>query len=253
MVEMSKDQVVGVIPVRWKSSRYPGKPLVDILGKSLIQRTYENARQSKRLDRLVVATDDARIFDHVKTFGGEVYMSSEACPTGTDRVCEVVHKHLPEASIVVNIQGDEPCLSSDVLDALVECLVSAPEGVISTPITPIIDPQDIFSPSAVKCVFDKEGRALYFSRAPIPFPHNTDGMHTYYRHLGVYCFRRAFLERFAQMEKTRLQGIEDLEQLKILEMGFPIHVTVVESAGIGVDTPEDLKRVEEHLCANTSS
>lgn len=247
------EQVIGVIPARWKSSRFPGKPLVDIIGKSLIRRAYENALQSNRLDRLVVATDDARIFDHVREFGAEAYMTSPDHLSGTDRVYEVIETHFKEASIVVNIQGDEPCLDPKVIDHLVDRLKEVAEGVITTPVAKISDPSDIFNPAAVKCVFDCLGKALYFSRAPIPFPQNVNKVHDYYRHLGVYCFRRSFLKLYAQMERSRLQDIEDLEQLKILEAGYPIHIALVDDQGRGVDTPEDLKRVEQFLCANTSS
>lgn len=248
---MTEGEVVGIIPVRYKSSRFPGKPLADLLGKSLIQRTYENARRARRLDQLIVATDDERIFSHVEGFGGTVYMTSSSCQSGTDRVWEVAQKHCLEARIVVNIQGDEPCLDPEVVDQLVERMV---DGVnVATPIAKIVDAQHIFDPGAVKCVFDKTGRALYFSRAPIPFPQNKEKIHDYYRHLGVYCYRRETLEQFAQMPLSRLQEIEDLEQLKLLEAGVSIDVVVVDDQAIGVDTPEDLKKVEQILCANTSS
>ncbi|MCC5832589.1 MAG: 3-deoxy-manno-octulosonate cytidylyltransferase [Chlamydiales bacterium] len=250
---MTEHQVVGVIPARWQSSRFPGKPLANILGKSLIKRTYENALKSSRLNTLVVATDDRRIYDHVLEFGGKACMTSEECATGTDRVNEAIQAHFPEASIIVNIQGDEPCLDPLVIDTLVEKLEQTPNAVVTTPIAKITDPQDIFSPTAVKCVFDGFGRALYFSRAPIPFPQNVKKIHDYYRHLGIYCFRQPFLKQYAEMERSRLQEIEDLEQLKILEAGYPIYISFVEDQGIGIDTPEDLKRVEEVLCANISS
>lgn len=246
-------QVVGVIPVRWNSSRFPGKPLADLLGKSLLRRTYENARRSSSLDRLVVATDDQRIFKHVLEFGGEAFMTAEACPTGTDRICEVVKSHFPQAGIIVNIQGDEPCLDPFIIDTLVKHLNENPEAVVLTPVTKIEDPSHIFDPSSVKCVFDKSGKALYFSRAPIPFPQKADPNHAYYLHLGVYCFRREFLIRYTEMSSTPLQKMEDLEQLKILEMGYPIHIAIVQDSGMNVDTPEDLKKVEKFLCANISS
>ncbi len=249
---MTENQVVGVIPARWESSRFPGKPLVDILGKSLIKRSYENARQCSRLDELVVATDDQRIYDHVLEFGGKACMTSESCPSGTDRVNEAIERDFPHASIVVNIQGDEPCLDPAVIDTLIERLEQT-DADVTTPIAKIVNPEQIFSPSSVKCVFDIHGRALYFSRAPIPFPQKVEKIHDYYRHLGVYCFRRPFLKLYAEMDNTRLQSIEDLEQLKILEAGYPIYVSIVEDQGIGVDSPEDLKKVQEILCANTSS
>ncbi len=249
---MTENQVVGVIPVRWMSSRFPGKPLADILGKSLIRRTYENANKSSRLDRLVIATDDQRILEHVQEFGAEAYLTTEKCPTGTDRVYEVIRDHFPSASLVVNIQGDEPCLEPSVIDTLVDRVLQTPDALVATPITKILDEEDVLLPGVVKCVFDSLGRALYFSRAPIPFSKNGT-KNNYYRHLGVYCFRREFLEKYTAMSIARLQEIEDLEQLKILEAGYPIHVSLVETQGIGVDTPEDLRKVEELLCANISS
>ncbi len=236
-------QVIAVIPVRWQSTRFPGKPLADLLGKSLIQRTYENAKQATLIDRLVVATDDKRIFDHVQAFGGEVYMTSPECVNGTERVAEVIETHFPDADYVLNVQGDEPCLNPLTLDRLIKKMEGTPEARVTTPITKIEDPEHIFGPSAVKCVFDRFGKALYFSRAPIPFPRKVDQIHDYYRHIGIYCFRGPFLLEYVKMPTSRLQSIEDLEQLKILEAGHAIYVEEVAEEGIGVDTPEDLTRV----------
>lgn len=241
-------KVLGVIPARWQSSRFPGKPLVHILGKSLIHRAYENALQCHCLDEVVIATDDQRIFDHAQEFGAKVFMTSPSCPTGTDRVWEVVDKYFEKAEIVVNIQGDEPCLDPAVIDTLVKQLFTLSEAVITTPVSKITDPEFINSSSIVKCVFDKRGRALYFSRSPIPFA-CSGKIPTYYRHLGVYCFRRSFMEKYILLERTSLQDSEDLEQLKILENGdMPIHVCLVDDQAIGVDTPEDIKTVEKLLC-----
>lgn len=246
---MVHKEVIGVIPARWASSRFPGKPLVNIFGKSLIRRTYENALKSHLLDDLVVATDDQRIFNHVLEFGGRPFMTSESHINGTNRAHEVIEKHFPHCEIVVNIQGDEPCLNPAVIDMLIEKLKVTKDALITTPITKITNPNDIFLPSKVKCVFDKHGRALYFSRAPIPHAQNPKKSYDYYRHLGIYCFKREFLVQYRQLHESSLQMIEDLEQLKILEEGFPIHVCLVEDEeGIGVDTPEDLKRIEEILC-----
>jgi len=244
---------IGVIPARFASKRFPGKPLANILGKSLIQRTYENAKKSRSLDKLVVATDDKRIFDHVESFGGHAMMTPVDCPSGTDRTCEIIEKHFPTAAIIVNIQGDEPCLNPEIIDTLIDKLKTTPDAVLTTPIAKILDPSGIFNPSTVKCVFDKNFKALYFSRAPIPFPQNTKKIHDYYRHLGVYCFRREFLMKYRNLDFSRLQDIEDLEQLKILECGYPIHTCLVEDNGIGVDTPEDLKKIEELLCHENTS
>jgi 3-deoxy-manno-octulosonate cytidylyltransferase (CMP-KDO synthetase) len=245
-------RVVGVIPARWQSSRFPGKPLINILGKSLIRRTFENATRCQSLDAIVIATDDRRIFDHAKELGAEVFMTSPACPTGSDRVWEVADRHFPEAEVIVNIQGDEPCLDPQVIDQLVARL-QRDEGVcLTTPVAKIVDADMIQNSNVVKCVFDKEGRALYFSRSAIPFMQKKVDPFAYYRHLGVYCFRRRALREYICWDKTRLQKCEDLEQLKMLENGWPIHVCIVDEQALGVDTPEDVKMVESILCQRES-
>jgi len=242
----SMKKVVGIIPARWQSSRFPGKPLAEILGKSLIQRTYENAACCKCLDSLAIATDDARIFQHAETFGAQAFMTSPSCATGTDRVWEVIERYFPEAEIIVNIQGDEPCLDPAVIDALVEQLQTNPEAMMTTPVSLMDDETQVFQPNTVKCVFDCQGRALYFSRSPIPYAQKFKAQ--YFRHIGIYCFRRETLRRFVSLETTLLQACEDLEQLKMLENGVAIHVCKVHDQARGVDTPEDLKLVEELLC-----
>ena len=252
-------RTVGVIPARWQSSRFPGKPLVEILGKSLIQRTYENASQCKSLDSLVVATDDARIYEHAQSFGAEVRMTSPTCSTGTDRSWEVIESSFPEAQIVVNIQGDEPCLDPEVIDLLVAQLQQNPAAAMTTPVSPIDDRHQALMPNVVKCVFDCYGRALYFSRSAIPFAHTLEQNPQYYRHIGVYCFRREALRHYVTLQKTPLQECEDLEQLKMLENGLPIHVCVVDDQATGVDTPADLKLVEkllwqkENICSSLAA
>jgi 3-deoxy-manno-octulosonate cytidylyltransferase (CMP-KDO synthetase) len=240
-------RVVGVIPARWHSSRFPGKPLVEILGKSLLQRTYENARQSSSLTDLIVATDDARIFKHAESFGAQAYMTSPQCATGTDRSWQAIEHSFLDAEIIVNIQGDEPCLDPEVIDLLVIKLTDNPDMVMTTPVSPIADIQLALMSNVVKCVFDCHGRALYFSRSPIPFAHQPDQIPSYYRHIGVYCFRRNALRQYVNLRKTPLQECEDLEQLKMLENGLPIHVCMVGDQAAGVDTPADLKRVEQLL------
>lgn len=245
-------KILGVIPARYASNRFPGKMLAPLLGKSLIQRTYENALNANRLDDLVIATDDLRIFDHVRSFGGKVYMTPE-CANGTERAAHLVAHHFPNATVVVNIQGDEPCLNPTVIDSLITDLLTNDHAVMQTPVTPIRTPRDLLSPHVVKCVFDDKKRALYFSRSPIPYPQKElSGVH--YRHIGVYCFKRDFILTFWKLPSTRLQKIEDIEALKTLEHGYPIHVTLLEhEEGIGVDTPDDLKKVEEILCRENTS
>lgn len=245
-------KVVGIIPARLKSTRFPGKVLANLAGKSLIQRTYDQVTQSRLLDEVVIATDDKTIFDHVNSFGAKAFMTDAAHINGTDRIAEVVEKNYMDATIIVNVQADEPLLDPSVVDTLIDKLLTTPDAVCATPLIQITNHEDVFKPSIVKCVMDEQGRALYFSRAPIPFPQNPKKMHAFYRHLGVYCFRRDFLLTYKNLTPSRLQQIEDLEQLKILEHGYPIHACVVEDLGIGVDTPEDLKRAEELCLENTS-
>lgn len=235
---------VGMIPARYGSKRFPGKPLAKIQGKSLIQRAYENATSCSHLDEVIVVTDDQRIFEHVESFGGRAMMSSPHHATGSDRLAEAAEKI--DASIVVNLQGDWPCLESHVIGAVIEIL--GENGVMGSAVTPLKDPALIQSSSVVKATMDREGKALYFSRSPIPF-----GMpKVVFGHLGIYSYTREFLLTFAKLPPTPLQLAESLEQLKALEHGYPIHLAVVESAPVSVDRPEDIKRVEEILCSISS-
>ena len=244
-------KIVGVIPARLASQRFPRKVLKEIDGKSLIQMTYENTLKSGVLERVIVASEDAEVVEHVRNFGGEAFLTGTHI-SGTDRVAEVVGNELDDVDIVVNVQADEPCLSTHVIDLLVDMLHRDHSAVVTTPIAKIEESSQIFNPSVVKCVFDENMRALYFSRSPIPYQQKKAAIADYYRHIGVYCFRTPFLLEYATMKKTRLQQIEDLEQLRILEHGYPLHVCVVEDQVCGVDTPEDLKKVEKYLCRNTS-
>lgn len=250
---MVKPKIVGIIPARYKSTRLPGKMLREILGKSLIQRSYENICDNPLFEAVVVATDEKRIFDHVKGFGGEVVMTSSSCRTGTDRVAEAVAHYYPDADIVVNVQGDEPLVGSEAIVGVVELLLKREDAVMSTAAAPITEMKDLYDTAVVKCVFDLQGKALYFSRSPLPFGGMSENNYTYYRHLGVYGFKTPFLQKFATLEATPLQKIESLEQLKVLEHGFAIHVCVVQDDGVGVDTPEDLERIEKKLCQKNTS
>lgn len=246
---------LGIIPARYGSSRFPGKPLVPILGKSLIQRTYENAQKCETLDELVVATDDRRIFDHVRSFGGNVVMSGLNCPTGTDRIVDVLHacRNYDSFSIIVNIQGDEPCLSPSTLQAVIHTLLLS-DAEVATAVTPLPE-TEATSSHIVKCVMDQQGHALYFSRALIPSGKNLAFRTNvpYYRHIGLYAFKRPFLMQYPHLPPTPLQLAEDLEQLKILELGYRIKTAIVDDVSLGVDTPEDIKKVEQYLCQQSTS
>lgn len=254
-MKKQRDQsTLAIIPARYASTRFPGKPLVKILGKTLIQRTYENALLCKNLAGVVVATDDQRIYDHVVSFGGRVVMTGE-CATGTDRLVEVVKTGTDNSEIILNIQGDEPCLDPHVIDQVIEALLQSRTAVVSTAATKITSREEAITSSSVKCVLDQDGYALYFSRSLIPSNKNLswDPNFTYYKHLGIYCYRKEFLLKYGQLAQTPLQQMEDLEQLKILEHGYKIKVALVESSSIGVDNPEDIKKVEYLLCKQNSS
>ena len=249
--------VIGIIPARYDSQRFPGKPLATILGKTLIQRTYENAQRCKLLKRLVVATDDQRIFDHVKEFGGEVVMTSIDCPTGSDRLVEALEQDptLDKADIVLNIQGDVPLIDPATLERIAQALIDDPKAVVATPIIRIKSEEEAFNPSVVKCVIDQKGHALYFSRGLIPANKKLsfDPNQTYWHHVGLYGYRKDFLKKYATLKQTPLQLVEDLEQLRILEHGYIIKTCEVELESLDVNTPEDLKKVELLLCKQNTS
>lgn len=241
-------KVLGVIPARYASSRFPGKPLADILGKPMIQHVYERSRRASSVDRVLVATDDERIAEVVRRFGGEVCLTGD-CPTGTHRVYEV-SKRLPDYEIVLNIQGDEPLLEPAMLDALVHPFLERPELVMTTLAEPISNPQDYLSPDVVKVVCDPMGSAFYFSRAPIPGS-RAGSVWTpeapCLRHIGLYGFRRDFLAKMVHLEPTPLEQREGLEQLRALEHGYRIYVSVTPYSTIGVDTPQELEAVVRRL------
>ncbi len=256
MTDPISSKVLGVIPARYASQRFPGKPLALLAGKTLLQRTYENALRSGCFERLVVATDDMRIYDHVAGFGGEVFMTSHTCGSGTERIAELLKRSTDFDcyDIVVNVQGDEPCVSSEAFASTIEALKSTPEAVVATVVTPFTDRERALSRSIVKCVRRRDGMALYFSRSIIPGS-KSDALTTdiYYRHIGIYAYRRPFVLRYIELENTPLQLAEDLEQLKILEHGYTIATACVKEDAIGVDTPEDLHTIERFICTvNTS-
>ncbi|HEV8051082.1 MAG TPA: 3-deoxy-manno-octulosonate cytidylyltransferase [Parachlamydiaceae bacterium] len=249
---MKHHHIIGIIPARYGSSRFPGKPLVEILGKSLIQHTYESTKRCKELDELIVATDDQRIYDHVKNFGGNVVMTPVDCETGSDRLAFVLQNdpRLQKAEIIINVQGDEPCLDPTVISALIKALRSDPTAVMSTAVVSLDNEDEALSPSEVKCVLSLDNTVLYFSRSLIPGSLKAGYQKAipYYKHLGIYAYRPDFLLKYAKLPMTPLQMAEDLEQLKVLENGYKIKAAIVKSANAGVNTPEDIKKVEQELC-----
>ena len=244
-------KIVGMIPARYGSTRFPGKPLALIADKTLIQRTYENAKKCLLLNEVVVATDDERIFDHVVGFGGKAVMTAPECPTGTERLAQAVkdNDQFSGYEAIINIQGDEPLLEPEVISQVIEKLLEDETAAVSTAAVKISSREEAEDYSAVKCVIDKNGKALYFSRTLIPNGHGGEWQPdvAYYKHLGIYGYRHDFLMHYADLEPTPLQLAEDLEQLKVLENGYRIKVAVVESSSIGVDRPEDVKQIERLL------
>jgi len=252
-------KISAVIPARYGSTRFEGKPLADILGKPMIQHVYEGVRQSKLIDEVIVATDDQRIIEAVKSFGGKAVMTSPTHFTGTDRVAEVAKKLRSE--IIVNVQGDEPLIKGDIIDKAIRPLLVDDTLQLSTLMTRIEEVRDWLNPHIVKVVADQKDFALYFSRSPIPFPRelqigrlesNPFGTNRplpkrVFKHIGVYVFRRKFLLQFSKMKPTPLEKLEKLEQLRALENGHRIQVTPVDYEPICVDTPEDIQEVEAFL------
>jgi len=242
---MNDNKIIGIIPARIASERFPEKMLADIKGKPLIQRTYENAILCKKLDNLIVATDSKQIYQAVKKFNGNVVMTSANCHSGTDRVAEVARSDsFSQAEIIVNIQGDEPDIAPSTIQKVIEALENDLKADVATPCVKITSKDELKTTSTVKCVFDLKGRALYFSRAMIPHGKSSDfnPEHPYYKHLGLYVYRRNFLLKYPKLPISPLQRAEDLEQLKILEHGYSIHIVEVENDCVGIDTAEDLQK-----------
>lgn len=235
-----------VIPARLASTRLPCKLLLDETGKTLIQHTYESVTQASKPLGVLVAADHQEIADEVLRFGGRVEMTDPQAASGTDRVAEVAHR-LPEADILVNVQGDEPEISGESIDRVIGLLEDNPEAVMSTLATPIRSRQQLNDPACVKVVFDSQGTALYFSRSPIPHPHHWDEAYltsdppTFHQHVGIYAYRRDFLLNLAQMPRSPLEKIENLEQLRVLSAGYKISVAVIDEPTVGIDTPEDYR------------
>ncbi len=245
---MSKNdtQTIGIIPARYDSVRFPGKPLVDIRGKTMIQRVYERASEATELDLVVVATDDLRIRDAVQSFGGQVVMTSRDHPSGTDRVAEAALQY-PDARLIMNIQGDEPFISSEQINQLVCFIQEKPTLEIATMAKRITERSLVENPNVVKVVTNAQSQALYFSRSPIPYRRDRSAAVIYRKHIGLYIYRAAILERITRMNPHPLEQIEKLEQLRWLGNGLKIGVTETTLESIAIDHPEDLVRLEKFM------
>ncbi len=238
--------VVCVIPSRYESSRFPGKPLADLCGKPMIQHVYERVLLSKLVTRAAVATDDERIFQAVVRFGGQAIMTASVHRSGTDRIAEAAgHLGLNSDDIVVNIQGDQPLFDPSQIDEVIQPLVDDPSIPMSTLIYKIILDEEITHPNAVKTVFDHEGFALYFSRSTVPYVRDRGKTAAYYKHHGIYAYRRHFLDTFTHLPEGALEHLESLEQLRALEYGYKIKVIVTPNDSVEVDTPQELERVRK--------
>ena len=247
----AKPIVIGVIPSRYASQRMPAKPLVNLDGKPMVQRVYEQAKKSRLLDRVVIATDDIRIEEAVHRFGGEVMLTSQEIESGSDRVAAVALNMAGD--IFVNIQGDEPLIAPEMIDQGVKLLLDNTSAPVGTLIKQISSQEELFNPNVVKVVLNNSGYALYFSRAIVPFIRGeADGRrwferHTFYKHVGLYIFRRRFLMQYTQLPVSQLEKAEKLEQLRILEAGYKIITGITTYDSISIDTPEDAVRVVEIL------
>jgi len=243
-----KRDVICIIPSRYESSRFPGKPLSDLCGKPMIQHVYERVSRAKAIPYVAVATDDERIFAAVKKFGGNAVMTAATHRSGTDRIAEAVASlKLASDAIVVNIQGDQPIFEPVQVDEVIAPLVADPSINMSTLIYKIIRDEEIIHPNAVKVAFDYNDFALYFSRATIPYVRSRAMKADYYKHHGIYAYRRDFLDVFTKLPEGKLEKLEALEQLRALEHGYKIKVVVTPCDSVEVDTPEELERVRQIL------
>ena len=238
-------KIIGIIPARYASTRFPGKPLILIRGKTMIQRVYEQACKARKLSDVIIATDDKRIFTHVKNWGGNIVMTSAKHPTGTDRLAEVVRKiKSGKPFAVINIQGDEPFIDPKEIDKL--CTMFNDKNVqIGTLAMPLTSESDLGNPGIIKVVVDKNKRALFFSRSSLPF--NRSGIPFeeagYLQHIGIYAYRTDVLLKITRMKQSQLEKLESLEQLRWLQNGLEIHVGLTKKGSFSIDTPEDLLKI----------
>ena len=244
-------KVLGIIPARYGSTRFPGKPLAKIHGITMIQRVYQRAKLATALQDVIVATDDQRIYDHVVSFGGKVMMTSDQHPSGTDRCAEVVAKSSGIYDVVVNIQGDEPYIHPEQIDLLVSCFKSG-DFDLATLIKKITSIEELNQVNLPKVVIDNSGKALYFSRSVVPYTKSEDRINAieqglYYKHVGIYGYRASILPELAALPKSKLEIMESLEQLRWLENGYSIVTAISDHENIAVDAPEDITLIESRF------
>lgn len=239
---------IAVIPSRYHSSRFEGKPLALVAGKSMIQRVYEQTKKSSAVTKAIVATDDERIFNAVEAFGGHAVMTSDECRSGTDRVAQTVGMlNLGPDDIIVNIQGDQPIFNPLTIDELISPFADDPGLVMSTLAFKITNKREITDPKDVKVTFDHQGFALYFSRAQIPYPRDRETKADFYKHLGFYAYKKSFLDELVALPTGTCEQVEKLEQLRVLEFGYRIKVVITPYDSPEIDLPEDIKRIEAKL------
>lgn len=243
-------KVLGIIPARYASTRFPGKPLVDIGGKSMIQRVYEQAKRCTALSEVFVATDDQRIFDHVQQFGGKAVITADTHQSGTDRCAEVASKH-PEYDVIINIQGDEPFIDPEQIARVVSCFGDAGTQ-LATLIKKINTTEELYNFSSPKVIINKLSEAIYFSRAAIPHVRGEEPQrwlyhNTYYKHIGIYGYRADILQQVTKLPVSSLEKAESLEQLRWIENGYRIKVAETDLETSAIDTPEDLEKLLKNL------
>ncbi|WP_028979558.1 3-deoxy-manno-octulosonate cytidylyltransferase [Sporocytophaga myxococcoides] len=240
--------IIGIIPARYASTRFPAKPLVEIGGKSMIRRVYEQAGKARLLSQVVVATDNNEIFDHVKSFGGNVVMTREEHPSGTDRCFEALEKTSGKFDFVINIQGDEPFIHPEQIDLLASALKKETE--LATLVKKIEDQETLFNPNTPKVIFNKNKEAIYFSRQTIPYIRGAEqdqwlSKAEFYKHIGIYAYRSDILKAITSLDTGSLEKSESLEQLRWLENGFKIKVEITTYESVGIDVPSDLEKIKD--------
>ncbi|RKR83894.1 3-deoxy-manno-octulosonate cytidylyltransferase (CMP-KDO synthetase) [Mucilaginibacter gracilis] len=243
-------KILGIIPARYASTRFPGKPLVDINGKSMIQRVYEQAKKCDTLTEVIVATDDERIFTHVQQFGGVAVMTAQTHQSGTDRCAEVAGAH-PEYQVIINIQGDEPFIDPQQIAKVASCF-DEPDTQLATLVKKIQTTEELYNFSSPKVILNKNSEAIYFSRSPLPHVRGSEPQqwlyhYTYYKHIGIYGYRSDILQQVTILPVSSLEKAESLEQLRWIENGYRIKVAETELETYAIDTPEDLTKLLKNL------